>query len=61
MHYMASKGSFPSKSNPNEALDFYLQSCSVEVDCEDLAILAATFANLGVCPITKEYFIYIQI
>lgn len=34
------------------ALRLYMQSCSVLVDCRDLAIMAATLANGGVNPVT---------
>eukprot|EP00392_Amoebophrya_sp_AT5.2_P001691 g1693.t1 len=38
----------------NEVLDFYFQLCALTVDCETLAIAAATLANGGVCPTTCE-------
>ncbi|WP_416670919.1 glutaminase A [Egbenema bharatensis] len=38
----------------DEALDLYFQQCSVMVSCRDLAVMAATLANLGVNPITGE-------
>jgi glutaminase len=37
-----------------EALDLYFQQCSIMVSCQDLAVMAATLANLGVNPITGE-------
>ncbi|NET01408.1 MAG: glutaminase A [Sphaerospermopsis sp. SIO1G2] len=40
--------------NIEEALDLYFQQCSVLVTCKDLAVMAATLANKGVNPITKE-------
>jgi glutaminase len=54
MHYMMSKNSFPPKTDGDQALDFYLQSCSVEIDCDTLAVIAATFSNMGTCPITSK-------
>lgn len=40
--------------NIEEILDLYFQQCSVVVNCHDLAVMAATLANRGVNPITKE-------
>jgi glutaminase len=38
----------------DEVLDLYFQQCSVLVTCEDLAMMAATLANRGVNPKTRE-------
>jgi glutaminase len=38
----------------DEALDLYFQQCAVMVNCQDLAVMAATLANKGVNPISKE-------
>ncbi|MFQ4141613.1 glutaminase A [Chlorogloeopsis sp. ULAP02] len=38
----------------DEALDLYFQQCAVMVNCHDLAVMAATLANKGINPITKE-------
>jgi len=37
---------------PEEALDLYFRQCSIEVNCRDLAMMAATLANNGVNPVT---------
>ena len=37
-----------------EALDLYFKQCSILVTCRDLAMMAATLANGGVNPITKD-------
>ncbi|WP_449418776.1 glutaminase A [Phormidium nigroviride] len=39
--------------NIDEALDLYFQQCSVMVNCQDLAVMAATLANCGINPISK--------
>lgn len=40
--------------NIEEALDLYFQQCAAIVNCQDLAVMAATLANRGINPITKE-------
>lgn len=40
--------------NIEESLDLYFQQCAVMVNCQDLAVMAATLANKGMNPITKE-------
>jgi glutaminase len=37
-----------------EALDLYFKQCSILVTCRDLAMMAATLANGGVNPLSKE-------
>jgi len=37
-----------------EILALYLQQCSVQVTCRDLAVMAATLANGGANPVTGE-------
>ena len=41
-------------SPPETILDIYFRQCSVRVTCADLAVMAATFANDGVNPVTGE-------
>lgn len=40
--------------DPIEATDIYTKQCSLNVTATDLAVMAATLANGGVNPITKE-------
>jgi glutaminase len=40
--------------DPDIALDLYFRQCSISVDCRDLSLMAATLANGGVNPLTKE-------
>lgn len=40
--------------NIEESLDLYFQQCAVMVNCQDLAVMAATLANKGINPVTKE-------
>ncbi|KAJ3322884.1 hypothetical protein HDV06_002543 [Boothiomyces sp. JEL0866] len=46
------KKAFPPNTDLNETLDFYFQCCSLETDCNKLAIAGATLANMGECPTT---------
>jgi glutaminase len=51
-HLMLNFGAIDEKID--EALDLYFQQCSVMVNCRDLATMAATLANCGINPITKQ-------
>jgi glutaminase len=53
-YLMKSRGGFPEGTDIVQALEFYFQCCSIEMDCQKLAIVAATLANGGVCPLTHE-------
>lgn len=40
--------------NPDDAVDLYFRQCSIDVTCRDLSLMAATMANNGTNPITRE-------
>ena len=40
--------------NVDQILDLYFQQCSILGTCRDLAVMAATLANNGINPVTKE-------
>mgnify|MGYP000458706242 CR=1 FL=1 len=37
-----------------DVLEFYFQCCSIEMNCNSLALVAATLANGGIAPLTGE-------
>jgi glutaminase len=51
-HLLRGHGVLP--GDAESALDLYFRQCSVEVDCRDLALIAATLANGGVNPVSGE-------
>ncbi|GAB2826609.1 hypothetical protein GCM10027091_66790 [Streptomyces daliensis] len=53
-YLMREQGAFPEDVDLAETLDFYFQCCSIEADADMLSVVAATFANGGVCPLTGE-------
>lgn len=42
------------EANVEEILDLYFQQCSLIVNADDLALMAATLANRGLNPVTRE-------
>ncbi|KAG2388162.1 hypothetical protein C9374_001012 [Naegleria lovaniensis] len=53
-YYMEENNVFPEGSNIEDTLDLYFQQCSILVNCNSLATMAATLANGGTCPLTNE-------
>lgn len=53
-YYLVSAGCTPENVDIRDALDFYFQTCSMEVTCSKMARIAATLANGGVSPITHK-------
>jgi glutaminase len=48
------RGSGVIEDDPQHAVDLYFRQCSLNVDCRDLALMAATLANGGLHPRTGE-------
>ncbi len=42
------------EGDPNDAIEVYLRQCSTMVECHDLALMGATFANGGINPRTGD-------
>ncbi|MEM7120207.1 MAG: glutaminase A [Pseudomonadota bacterium] len=53
-HYMRERGAFPEGTDIFRTLDLYFAACSIQITAENMATIAATFANGGVCPPTGE-------
>lgn len=53
-YMMRESGAFPENATLLNTLELYFQCCSMETTCEDFAVLAATFANDGICPLTTD-------
>ncbi len=54
VYLMEDVGVFGRVVNPADALDFYTQCCSIEVNTKSAAVIASTFAAAGECPLTNK-------
>lgn len=53
-YLMKEKEIFPASTDIIETLRFYFQCCSIQVDTDILAAVAATFAHGGISPVTEK-------
>ncbi len=45
---------FPPRASLSQTMDLYFQTCSMEITTETLAVMGASLANGGICPLTGE-------
>lgn len=53
-YFMREHQAFPKNTDLHRTLNLYFQACSIELNSETLAAIAASFANAGSCAVTKE-------
>lgn len=53
-YMMSERKAFPENTDLVTTLELYFQCCSIELNAEMMAAVAATLANGGVCPISGE-------
>lgn len=53
-YFLRENKALPENANLIETLEFYFQCCSIELTAESMAIVGASLANAGVCPITSK-------
>lgn len=53
-YLMREQGAFAHHVNIQSVINLYFQCCSLEMNCENLAIAAATLARSGIHPLTNE-------
>jgi len=53
-HFMKEVGAFPKGTDIHTTLDFYFQTCSIQVNAKKMAKIISTLANGGICPLTNK-------
>ncbi len=53
-YFMRENGAFPPNTDIIATLDFYFQCCSITMDVRQMANVAATLANGGICPMSNQ-------
>jgi len=53
-YYMRENGAFPNGTELEDILEFYMQTCAIELNADMMSVVAATLANGGICPVTGD-------
>ena len=53
-HFMKEVGAFPKGTDIHNTLDFYFQTCSIQVNAKKMSKIMSTLANGGICPLTNK-------
>lgn len=54
-YMMREEKAFPQGTDVQETLNLYFQSCSIMANCNQMATIASTLANGGICPLTNKH------
>lgn len=53
-YFMKEVGAFPQNTNIDTSLDFYFQTCSIQVNAKKMSKIMSSIANGGICPFTHK-------
>ena len=54
-HFLKEKGCYPGRvKDPSDIAQFFFQACAIEMNVQQLAVIAATLAGVGTCPLTLK-------
>ncbi len=53
-HFMKEVQAFPQGTDIHTTLDFYFQTCSIQVNAKKMSKIMSTIANGGICPLTNK-------
>jgi glutaminase len=53
-HYLKGMQCYPERTSPDDNAYLYYQAMCMEMSVSQLAVIAGTLANTGVCPLTQE-------
>ena len=54
LYMLKEEKTLPSNSSIKQIIQLYTQTCSIELKIRDYAVLAASLANGGICPLTED-------